>query len=107
MFLLGAVAAGVVAGRATRGAKEATGNETGAGAGSGIGGYDTPLYDDPRSTPGGTATGAPLAGTDHPTRGPGYPTPGPVSPEGATTYSSDTEVGTEAWVDDPTRRGPL
>jgi uncharacterized protein YjbJ (UPF0337 family) len=63
-FLLGALAAGVVAGRFARGAKEAKGND---GAPS-----TSPSYDTPR----GTATGDPLAGTGYPagsTATAGYP----------------------------------
>lgn len=104
MFLLGAIAAGVVAGRATRGAKAATsndGSDSTAPAGGSLGLYDS-VYDDPAATPGGTATGAPLATTDYPPR---TAAPGPVSAEGGTTYSS--EPGAEPWIEDPSRRGPL
>lgn len=54
-FLLGALAAGVVAGRLTRGAKEA-GSDNGTGAAGPV------AHDEPR----GTATGAPTAGTGRP-----------------------------------------
>jgi hypothetical protein len=60
-FLLGALAAGVVAGRFARGAKEAKSSSGSAGSST--------SYDGPR----GTATGAPLAGTGYPAGEPAYP----------------------------------
>jgi len=77
-FLLGAVAAGVVAGRMTRGAKEAQ-SQSSPGR--------TPLYDDVRATSptaAGTATGAPTAGTGYPDTPPVYPTGSAVGEPGTT-----------------------
>lgn len=82
-FLLGALAAGVVVGRLTRGAKDAQSD----GAGS-AGRSATPLYDDVRATtpapsgspaatvagPAGTASGDPVAGVGTPTQPTAYPT---------------------------------
>jgi hypothetical protein len=126
MFLLGALAAGVVAGRVTRGAKEAAGGTRGASTprsddGSGIGVYGAEgqsPYDDPRA---GTATGNPIAGTGSPTD-PVYPagsrtgTPGGVSPGPAAGEALDPDIGAtpgtpplsdSPWTDDPTRRGSV
>jgi hypothetical protein len=60
-FLLGALAAGVVAGRLTRGARDAQSQ--------GGGSTGTSTYDDVR----GTATGAPTAGVGSPDSPPAYP----------------------------------
>lgn len=87
-FLLGALAAGVVAGRLTRGAKKAQSDDAG-----GAGRSATPLYDDVRATtpappagtshggpaagvtgPAGTASGDPVAGVGTPTQPTAYPT---------------------------------
>ena len=65
-FLLGALAAGVVAGRVTRGAKDAhSGSST-----------STPAS--PVMASGGTAAADPLAGTAHPAETPVYPAGGPT-----------------------------
>ena len=86
-FLLGALAAGVVAGRLTRGAKEAKSSD-GADAehGSGIG-----VYDDVRATAapdGGTAAGAPTAGVASPEAPPAYPVGSSVDEPGTTMEQS-------------------
>ncbi|HET6625771.1 MAG TPA: hypothetical protein VFG63_05240 [Nocardioidaceae bacterium] len=87
MFLLGAVAAGVVAGRVTRGAKDAKSSDHGT----------RPVYDDPR----GTTTGQPTAGTGYPVTDPGYPPGDPAYPPPGAPLT-DTP-----FPDDPTRRGAL
>ncbi len=75
-FLLGALAAGVVAGRLARGAKDAHGgsasSSTGGGASTGAGLGST------GATQGGTAAGDPLAGTAAPAESPVYPTGAPT-----------------------------
>jgi uncharacterized protein YjbJ (UPF0337 family) len=89
-FLLGAVAAGVVAGRVSRGAKDAQQQ-------SSSGGSPTPVYDDVRATqatgtgpggvptgPAGTATGAPTAATGSPGIPPAYPAGSAVGEPGTT-----------------------
>lgn len=85
-FLLGAVAAGVVAGRLTRGAKKAKDQ--------GSSGRGTPQYDDVRANqamgtgpavgPAGTAAGAPIAGAGAPETPPAYPTGSAVGEPGTT-----------------------
>lgn len=122
-FLLGALAAGVVAGRLTRGAKDA---QDRGGAASG-----TPLYDDVRAdqarstgpahaAPGaaaaaaGTATGAPVAGTGTPPTPPAYPT-GSAAGEPGTTMDQPGVTGTPGttpqadnpWPSDANRGGAL
>ena len=100
-FLLGALAAGVVAGRLTRGAKDAQGQET---AGS-----ETPLYDDVR----GTAAGAPTAGTGSPETPPAYPAGSGVGEPGTTMDQPlSAPPGTPGaapadspWLDEPGSRG--
>lgn len=82
-FLLGAIAAGAVAGRLTRGAKQAQDRSP----------SRTPLYDDVYGTTPGTVTGAPTAGT-------GYPDTPPVYPAG----SAVGEPGTT--MDQPLATGP-
>ena len=75
-FLLGALVAGVVAGRVTRGAKEAQSDTSS-------------TYDQPR----GTATGAPLTGT-------GVPPTSPVYPAGAGTgVTGSAPQGTDPLLD--------
>ena len=112
MFLLGAVAAGVVAGRLTRGAKDA-------GSGSGSGSSPRSVYDDPR----GTAAGQPTAGVGYPAGDPAYPSGvSGVSPEGATGEALDPEIGAtpadpagirggnvadQGWNTGTNRRGPM
>jgi hypothetical protein len=113
VFLLGALAAGVVAGRMARGAKEAHSGSNGAsgtsGEGSGIGVYDTAgqgPYDDPRS---GTAAGDPLAGTGDPAD-PVYPAgTGTGMPGGIGTGAAPgtPPLTDDPWTDDPTRRGSV
>ncbi len=80
-FLLGALAAGAVAGRLTRGAKEARGGNASSAAG-------TTAYDEPR----GTATGAPTAGTGYPS----VPTqpPSPASDQLEPTLGGPTHPNT-------------
>jgi uncharacterized protein YjbJ (UPF0337 family) len=68
MFLAGALAAGVIAGRLARGAKESQSD-----SGTGTAGMTRSPYDSPYDAPGGTATGAPLAGTGYPATDPAYP----------------------------------
>lgn len=116
-FLLGALAAGVVAGRLTRGAKDAQDRD----------GTGTPLYDDVRAdqamgtgparpTPGvapaGTATGAPTAGAGTPDTPPAYPT-GSAAGEPGTTMDQPGVTGTPGstneadnpWAGEPNRGG--
>lgn len=81
-FLLGALAAGVVAGRLTRGVKAggSAGSDTGEGSGIGV-------YDDVGDTaaPGtGTAAGAPTAGVPTPDVPPAYPAGSAVGEPGTT-----------------------
>ena len=86
-FLLGAVAAGVAAGRLSRGAKDAKQQSSGG---------QTPVYDDVRATQAtatgpagtpaaaGTATGAPTAGAGSPDNPPAYPAGSAVGEPGTT-----------------------
>lgn len=97
MFLFGALAAGVAAGRLTRGAKDAqSGSGSGSGdaytrnAGHGVYGAPPPAVGSPYDDPAGTAAGDPTAGT-------GYPT-APVTP---------TAPAADPWVDDPAARRPM
>jgi vacuolar-type H+-ATPase subunit H len=100
-FLLGALAAGVVAGRLARGARDAQSQ--------GGGTTGTPAYDDVR----GTATGAPTAGVGSPEAPPAYPAGSGVG--GATADQSLTApTGTPGaapadtpWSDEPGRRGTV
>jgi hypothetical protein len=107
-FLLGAVAAGVVAGRLMRGAKEARSDD-------GRSASRTPLYDEVRgATAGvagsGTAAGAPTAGTGYPDGTPAYPA-GSAVDEPATTMDqplsampgtpSADPVADDPWIDEP------
>jgi hypothetical protein len=124
-FLLGAVAAGVVAGRLTRGARDAQqGQQT-----------QTPLYDDVRanqamgtgpaastSGPGlagtagapGTATGSPTAGTGYPEAPAAYPA-GSAAGEPATTMDQPGVTGAAGttpeadnpWAGEANRGGAL
>lgn len=107
-FLLGALAAGVVAGRLTRGAKEAQSQ----------GAHRVPeggpeesarIYDDVR----GTAAGEPTADTGRPGTPPAYPA-GSAVEEPATTMEQDVSTtgmsrpapaAEEPWTDEPVRRG--
>lgn len=77
-FLLGALAAGVVAGRLTRGAKDAQNGQHSAGAGFAGTGH-------------GTASGDPLAGIGTPDEPPAYPAGSDVTDTGTatTSFSSD------------------
>lgn len=109
-FLLGAVAAGVVAGRLTRGAKGAK-SEDGQSA------SHTPLYDEVRGatagTAGGTAAGAPTAGTGYPDGTAAYPAGSAVGEPGSTmdqplsampgTPNVDPAAD-DPWIDEPGRR---
>ncbi|HEX5770080.1 MAG TPA: hypothetical protein VFY11_03890 [Nocardioidaceae bacterium] len=109
-FLLGAVAAGVIAGRLTRGAKDAQRSEATTGS-------RTPLYDDVRATmppSGGTATGAPTAGTGYPDTPPAYPTGSGVGEPGTTMEQPGVSgaAGTpptpdNPWAGDANRGGAL
>jgi hypothetical protein len=100
-FLLGALAAGVVAGRLSRGARDA---QSQGGGPSG-----TPIYDDVR----GTASGTPAAGVGSPDTPPAYPPGSGVG--GATADQNLTATpGTPAaapadtpWIDEPGRRGTV
>lgn len=85
-FLLGALAAGVVAGRLTRGAKQASSQQDTSGPRVGS------VYDEAA----GTATGDPLAGT-------GYPAEDPVYPAGTTDVTPTTVTGA---ADQPLAGGP-
>lgn len=112
-FLLGAVAVGVVAGRLTRGAKEAKDQ--------GPSGQGTPVYDDVRANQAmgtgpatGTAAGAPIAGTGTPETPPAYPT-GSAAGEPGTTMDQPGVTGTPGtnaaadnpWAGDANRGGAL
>jgi hypothetical protein len=100
-FLLGALAAGVVAGRLTRGAKDSQNQET---AGS-----ETPLYDDVR----GTAAGAPTAGTGSPEAPPAYPAGSGVGDPGTTMdqplsappSTPGAAPADSPWLEEPGARG--
>jgi hypothetical protein len=73
-FLFGALAAGVVVGRLTRGAKDANSGSAGgplSGSASGSVGVSTPVGTAPDGY--GTASGTPLAGTGTPMTAPAYP----------------------------------
>jgi hypothetical protein len=93
-FLLGALAAGVVAGRLTRGAKD------GSGGGSG-GGTDRPeIASEPVAH--GTAVGTPLAGTGAPLSEPVYPTGADRPTDPARTglpNPAGSVTGDPAWSD--------
>ena len=92
VFLVGALAAGVVAGRLARGAKESQSSDSDTGtAGMSRSPYDSP-YDAPGPT-GGTATGVPLAGT-------GYPATDPVYPAGSEVGSAELppQRSGEGWT---------
>ena len=112
-FLLGAVAAGVVAGRLTRGAKEAKDQ--------GPSGQGTPVYDDVRANQAmgtgpaaGTAAGAPIGGTGAPETPPAYPA-GSAAGEPGTTMDQPGVTGTRGsaphadnpWAGDANRGGAL
>jgi hypothetical protein len=97
-FLLGALAAGVVAGRLARGARDA---QSQGGSSSG-----TPIYDDVQ----GTATGTPTAGVGSPDTPPAYPAGSGVG--GATADQNLTATPGAApadtpWIDEPGRRGTV
>lgn len=100
-FLLGALAAGVVAGRLTRGAKQATSSD-GSSSGSSIG-----VYDDVRGTAtpaGGTAAGAPTAGVAAPDVPAAYPAGSAVDEPGTT---MEQNLGTTGIPDaDPAADSP-
>lgn len=95
-FLVGALAAGVVAGRLARGAKDAHGSGSGAtgtstpGSTPGSGPGSTPSTGPVPSPMGGTAAADPLAGTGAPPAPPAYPEGTPSS----TTQSSSGQWGT-------------
>lgn len=91
-FLFGALAAGVVAGRLTRGAKDGQSTTSDPDR--------TPLYDEVR----GTATGAPTAGTAYPETPPVYPAGSAVGEPGTTMEQNATD---SPWIDEPGRRGTV
>jgi hypothetical protein len=100
-FLLGALAAGVVAGRLTRGTRDAQSQ--------GGGSVGTPIYDDVQGTASGTST----AGVGSPGTPPAYP---PGSGVGGATADQNLTAppGTPAaapadtpWIDEPGRRGTV
>lgn len=110
-FLLGALAAGVVAGRLTRGAKEAQSQNGSSSTAAGTG-----VYDDVRGADlGGTAAGAPTAGTGSPDAPPAYPAGSNVGEPGTTMDQSlTTTPGTlgaapanDTTWDDPSGRGTV
>jgi len=86
-FLLGALAAGVVAGRFARGAKEA---KSSGGTTS-----TSPSYDTPR----GTAAGDPLAGTGYPAGEPAYPDSAATGGTGYPTTGAGAPAETRTMVD--------
>lgn len=82
-FLLGALAAGVVAGRLARGAKDAHSSDSDSGSGAAAstaptGTVTPPTVPAPMPTTTGTATADPLAGTGAPTETPVYPADSPT-----------------------------
>ena len=79
-FLLGARAAGVVAGRLTRGAKEASNGSAGGSSAAPATGVGQPSH--------GTAAGDPLAGLDTPTGDPAYPSGAAATTTGSTLRES-------------------
>jgi hypothetical protein len=92
-FLLGALAAGVVAGRLTRGAKESSNGSSGRSSMTPATGVGQPSY--------GTAAGDPLAGLDTPTGDPAYPS-GTGTTATGTTATGTTATGTTATGTTPT-----
>lgn len=114
-FLFGALAAGVLAGRVTKGAKEANSSESGRDYAG--------VYDNPR----GTGAGYPTAGVGYPTTDPVYPATDPVYQSGTSTTggyettatgtgsispagaSGETLSGAQSadapWTTDPNNRG--
>jgi len=120
-FLLGALVAGVLAGRVTKGAKEANSGDSFSGQ-PGYpgysGGYATgSAYDDTR----GTASGYPTAGTGYPESDPVYPAVDPVYPAttsgtsvggvdpvlGTTGTTSGSGLADSPYTDNPSNRGGL
>ena len=96
-FLLGALAAGVAAGRLTRGARDAqsTGTSAASTASTSSTGTSGTTAGSPYDEPRGTATGSPVAGTGRPT---GVPAPAtasdPLDPSlGAETHPNTTQGG--------------
>ena len=92
-FLLGAMVAGMVAGRLTRGAKAAhdtSGTSTAPGTGTATVTYQTPVVADvggrtpPPPVAAGTASGEPLAGTGYPDAPPVYPAGSELAGESGT-----------------------
>lgn len=103
-FLLGALAAGVVAGRLGRGAKQA--HDDGDQQDTTATGYagPRPTYPAAPPTTGSPTTGSPVAGEagaypDTPLEEPGSPTVG-------STRTSPGPVADDAWTDEPPRRMP-
>jgi len=98
MFLLGAAAAGIVAGRLTRGMQAAHSDSSGSGSRSGQTNYVDPMptYSDTTSTYTGTGSAYSTAGSAAPLPPPPY---GTVPPEG-----SMVPPTTPAGWDDPARR---
>jgi len=117
-FLLGALVAGALAGRVTKGAKEASSSDTSSGQ-RGYTDYSTgyatgSVYDDTR----GTAAGYPTAGTGYPETDPVYPAVDPVYPATTTGTSvggvdpvlgttSGTGLSDSPYTDNPSNRGGL
>jgi len=116
-FLLGSLVAGVLAGRVTKGAKEASSSDSSSGQ-AGYAGYSTgyatgSVYDDTR----GTAAGYPTAGTGYPESDPVYPAVDPVYPAtttGTSVGGVDPVLGTTGtgladspYTDNPSNRGGL
>lgn len=113
VFLLGAVAAGVLAGRMTRGAKSAqSGGSTGTGQSMTTGERDVTAYGVPgattyeRPTP-GTASGTPLAGASLPRQATPYTSPAATGPttEGTATFPEEPATGADPWIGEPGRGG--
>jgi hypothetical protein len=120
-FLLGALVAGVLAGRVTKGAKEANSGDSfsgQAGYPGYSGGYATgSAYGDTR----GTASGYPTAGTGYPESDPVYPAVDPVYPAttsgtsvggvdpvlGTTGTTSGSGLADSPYTDNPSNRGGL
>jgi hypothetical protein len=110
MFLLGAAAAGIVAGRLTRGVQAAHSDTSGSGSRSGQTNYVDPMptYSDTTATTGYVAGG--VAGSEFSTAGAGYASTGAATPLPPPPYGTVPPAGSvvppatpTSW-DDPSRR---
>jgi hypothetical protein len=114
MFLLGAAAAGIVAGRLTRGVQAAHSDSSASGSRTGQTNYVDPMptYSDTTATTGyvaGGVTGG-LSGTEYSTAGAGYASSGAATPLPPPPYGTVPPAGsvvppaTQTGWDDPSRR---